>query len=69
MEYIRKSDGYHIQTKNNVNNVHRGDEISVWKSDEVVIKGRVSDIKHIVETYTNKQGLERSTHDIIVIIE
>ena len=28
-EYIRKSDGYHIQTKNNLNNVHRGDEISV----------------------------------------
>lgn len=58
-----------ITTKNNMNNVIVGNKIEVNEDDKTKIVGVVSDVVHIVNKWHNHQGLERSTHDIIINID
>ena len=59
-----------ITTKNNMNNVMVGNKIEINENNgETKIVGIVKDVVHIVSKWRNHQGLERSTHDIIIKIK
>lgn len=69
-EFRGISSGKTVTTKNNMNNVKIGDKIEVTEgTDKNKIVGIVSDICHLVSKWNNHQGLERSTHDIIIDID
>ena len=69
-EFKGISSGKTVTTKNNINNVKIGDKIEVTEgNDKNKIIGTVSDICHLVSKWNNHQGLERSTHDIIIDID
>ena len=55
---------------NNMNNVMVGNKIEIDENNgETKIIGIVKDITHLVSKWKNHQGLERSTHDIIIDVE
>lgn len=58
-----------IVTKNNMNNVQEGHYIRV-SSDNArhTIEGVVSSVTHVISKRHNRNGLERSTHDIEIEI-
>ena len=59
-----------ITTKNNMNNVMVGNKIEIDENNgETKIVGIIKDVTHLVSKWRNHQGLERSTHDIIIDIE
>lgn len=59
-----------ITTKNNMNNVMVGNKIEIDENNgETKIVGVVKDVVHLVSKWKNHQGLERSTHDIIIDID
>ena len=62
--------GKTITTKNNINNVMVGNKIEIDENNgETKIVGVVKDVVHLVSKWKNHQGLERSTHDIIIDID
>ena len=59
-----------ITTKNNMNNVIVGNKIKVDEDNgKIKIAGIVKDVVHLVSKWRNHQGLERSTHKIIINID
>ena len=59
-----------ITTKNNMNNVMIGNKIEIDENNgETKIVGVVKDVIHLVSKWKNHQGLERSTHDIIIDVD
>lgn len=53
-----------------MNNVMVGNKIEIDENNgETKIVGTVKDITHLVSKWKNHQGLERSTHDIIIDVE
>ena len=69
MTYFKNTDGTkEITTKNNTNNVSKGDYLKVINEEGTYMKGTVEKVLHIVEKWNNNQGLERSTHDIVIMI-
>ena len=62
--------GKTITTKNNMNNVMVGNKIEIDENNgETKIVGVVKDVVHLVSKWKNHQGLERSTHDIIIDVD
>lgn len=58
-----------IVTKNNTNNVQKGHYIRVSSDDaRHTIEGVVSSVTHVISKRHNRNGLERSTHDIEIEI-
>lgn len=69
-EFIYTLTDERITTKNNTNNVQKGHYICVESDDTLhSIQGIVSNVRHIIRKRHNNNGLERSTHDIIIEIE
>lgn len=69
-EFRGITSGKIITTKNNMNNVMVGNKIEIDENNgEVKIVGIVKDVVHLVSKWRNHQGLERSTHDIIIDVE
>lgn len=69
MTYFKNTDGTkEITTKNNTNNVSKGDFLKLINEDGTYLKGVVENVSHIVSKWHNTQGLERSTHDIVIVI-
>ena len=69
-EFRGISSGKTITTKNNMNNVMVGNKIEVDEDNgKIKIAGIVKDVVHLVSKWKNHQGLERSTHDIIIDVE
>lgn len=68
-EFRGISSGIVITTKNNMNNVMVGNKIEVDDHEYIKIVGVVKDVTHLVSKWSNKQGLERSTHDIVIDID
>ena len=59
-----------ITTKNNMNNVVVGNKIEIDENNgETKIVGVVKDVVHLVSKWKNHQGLERSTHDIVIDVD
>lgn len=69
-EFRGITSGKTITTKNNMNNVMVGNKIEIDENNgETKIVGIVKDVTHLVSKWRNRQGLERSTHDIIIDID
>lgn len=69
-EFIYTLTDERVTTKNNTNNVQKGDYIHIESEDMFhSIDGIVSKVKHYIRKHYNNNGLERSTHDIIIEIE
>ena len=69
-EFRGITSGQTITTKNNMNNVMVGNKIEIGENNgETKIVGIVIDVVHLVSKWKNHQGLERSTHDIIIDVE
>ena len=60
-----------ITTKDNINNVMVGNKIEIFDENDgkTEIVGIVKDVKHLVSKWRNHQGLERSTHNIVIYVE
>ena len=69
-EFIYTLTDERVTTKNNTNNVRKGDHIRI-ESDDMPhdILGIVGEVRHVIKKRHNNNGLERSTHDIIIEIE
>lgn len=69
-EFRSINTGEFITTKNNMNNVQPGHYIEVNKTNGKTanITGIVKSVNHIVNVWHNSQGLERSSHDIEIVI-
>ncbi len=62
--------GKTIITKNNMNNIMVDNKIEIDDNNgETKIVGIVKDVVHLISKWRNNQGLERSTHDIIIDVE
>lgn len=57
-----------ITTKNNTNNVSKGDFLKIINEDGMYMQGKVVEVSHVVSIWQNAQGMERSTHDIVIVI-
>ena len=69
-EFRGITSGKTITTKNNMNNVIVGNKIEIDENNgETKIVGIVKDVVHLVSKWRNHQGLERSTHNIVIVIE
>lgn len=69
MTYFKNTDGTkEITTKNNTNNVSKGDFLKIINEDGSYMQGTVERVSHVVSIWHNAQGLERSTHDIVITI-
>ena len=69
MTYFKSANGTkEITTKNNTNNVSKGDFLKIINEDGAYMKGTVEKVSHVVRIWHNHQGLERSTHDIVIMI-
>ena len=69
MTYFKNTDGTkEITTKNNTNNVSKGDFLKLINEDGAYMQGTVEYVSHVVSIWQNAQGLERSTHDIVIVI-
>lgn len=69
-EFIYTKTDERVITKNNTNGVQKGDYIEVESDDGLTnFEGRVSNVRHFIRKWHNKNGLERSTHDIQIEIE
>lgn len=69
-EFRGITSGQTITTKNNINNVMVGNKIEIDENNgENKIVGVVKDVIHLVSKWKNHQGLERSTHDIIIDVD
>ena len=69
-EFRGITSGKTITTKNNMNNVMVGNKIEIDENNgEIKIIGVVKNVVHLVSKWKNHQGLERSTHDIIIDVE
>ena len=69
-EFRGITSGKTITTKNNMNNVMVGNKIKIDENNgKNKIVGIVKDVVHLVSKWYNHQGLERSTHDIIIDID
>lgn len=69
-EFRGITSGQTITTKNNMNNVMVGNKIEIDENNgEIKIIGVVKDVVHLVSKWKNHQGLERSTHDIIIDVD
>lgn len=69
-EFRGITSGKTITTKNNINNVMVGNKIEIaddYRDTKIV--GIVKDVTHLISKWINHQGLERSTHDIIIDVE
>lgn len=69
-EFIYTLTDERVKMKNNMNNVQEGHHIKV-SSDDMVhsISGIVGKVTHVISQNHNGNGLERSTHDIVIEIE
>lgn len=69
-EFIYTLTDERVKMKNNMNNVQEGHYIKV-SSDDIVhsISGVVEKVTHIISQHHNSNGLERSTHDIVIEIK
>lgn len=69
MTYFKSANGTkEITTKNNTNNVSKGDFLKIMNEEGTYMKGTVEKVLHVVDIWHNNQGLERSTHDIVITI-
>lgn len=69
MTYFKNNKGTKgITTKNNTNNVSKGDFLKIMNENGTYMQGTVEQVSHIVSIWQNAQGLERSTHDIVITI-
>lgn len=69
MTYFKNTDGTkEITTKNNTNNVSKGDFLKIMNENGTYMQGTVEQVSHVVSVWHNAQGLERSTHDIVIVI-
>lgn len=69
MTYFKSNNGTkEITTKNNTNNVSKGDFLKIINEDGTYMQGKVVEVSHVVSIWQNAQGLERSTHDIVIVI-
>ena len=69
-EFRGITSGQTITTKNNMNNVVVGNKIEIDENNgETKIVGIVKNVVHLVSKWRNHQGLERSTHDIIIDVD
>lgn len=69
MTYFKNTDETkEITTKNNTNNVSKGDFLKILNEDGTYMQGKVVEVSHVVSIWQNAQGLERSTHDIVITI-
>ena len=69
-EFIYLKTDERVTTKNNTNNVSVGDKIEIIEDDGIThLFGKVKSVSHVIIKRHNKQGLERSTHDIKIEIE
>lgn len=69
-EFRGITSGKTITTKNNMNNVMVNNKIEINENyGETKIVGVVKDVVHLVSKWRNYQGLERSTHNIIIDVE
>lgn len=69
MTYFKNTNGTkEITTKNNTNNVSKGDFLKIMNENGTYMQGTVEQVAHIVDIWQNAQGLERSTHDIVITI-
>ena len=68
-EFRGLSSGVTITTKNKMNNVMVGNKIKVEDNAGNKIAGIVVDVVHRVYKWENHQGLERSTHNIVIDID
>ena len=67
--FIYPLTGETIEMKNNINNIQKGHYIRVSTDDSLrPISGVVDVVRHVVNQHHNGNGLERSTHDIEIII-
>lgn len=68
-EFIYTLTDERVTTKNNTNNVQKGDYIRI-ESDDMphIIQGIVNKTTHVIKKRYNNNGLERSTHDIVIEI-
>ena len=68
-EFIYLRTDERVTTKNNVNNLHIGDYLKVKCDDGIsCFEGVVENIEHEIRKWHNGNGLERSTHDIKIVI-
>lgn len=67
--FIYTLTGEEVTTKNNTNNVHEGQHITISCDDGQHIMGIVSSVSHVIRKWENVNGLERSTHDIVIKID
>lgn len=59
-----------IVMKNNMNNVQEGHYIKITSDNNLhSISGIVGKITHLISQHHNKNGLERSTHDLVIEIK
>lgn len=69
MTFFKNTNGTkEITTKNNTNNVSKGDFLKIMNENGTYMQGTVEQVSHVVSIWQNAQGLERSTHDIVITI-